>query len=303
MELVLKMTEDNEHAVLQDGKPVYVLTDGDKSEDFLADVPSMYQNTLKLKGEAKQVRDKLKAAEGQLTPFTTIFEGIEDVAEYKTTADKALETVKNFEDKDLIEAGKVEEVKADLQKAHDTNLAKSQKKFDKVVADKDEQLGSKDALIRKLTIGQKFATDPHFNGAEPKTNVQPAMAEAYWGHLFTVDEKKTAADGKPLLIAHHPVTGDEILSTRPDTVGEIADFSEAITVVIENSPLKDAIINSGPAGSGASGGGGGGGGGGDELSKLQAKYDAAVKAGDGRTAINLKNRIFALRQGVNAGAR
>ena len=42
MELTLKMSEDNEHAVLQDGKPVYVLTDGDKSEDFVADVPSMY---------------------------------------------------------------------------------------------------------------------------------------------------------------------------------------------------------------------------------------------------------------------
>jgi hypothetical protein len=303
MELVLKMTEDNEHAVLQDGKPVYVLTDGDKSEDFVADVPSMYQNTLKLKGENKQHRDKRKEAEGQLTTFTTIFDGVDDVAEYKTAADKALETVKNLADKELIEAGKVEEVKSDLQKAHDANLAKAQKKFDKQVEDYTGQLGSKDNLIRKLTIGQKFATDPHFNGPEPKTNVQPAMAEAYWGHLFTVDEKKTTADGKPLLIAHHPVTGDEILSTRPDTVGEIADFSEAISVVIENSPLKDAIINSGPAGSGAGGGGGGGGGGTDELSKLQKKYDEAVAAGDGRTAINLKNRIFAMRQGVSGGAR
>jgi hypothetical protein len=127
------------------------------------------------------------------------------------------------------------------------------------------------------------------------------MAEAYWGHLFTVDEKKTTPDGKPLLIGHHPVTGDEILSTRPDTVGEIASFGEAIGVVIEHSPLKDAIVNSGPPGSGAGGGGGGRGGGSDELSQLQKKYDDAVAAGDGRTAVGLKNRIFALRQGLASG--
>ena len=303
MDLVLKMTEDNEHAVMQEGKPVYILTDGDKKEDFIADVPSMYQNTLKLKGEAKVSRDKFKAAETSLTGFTTIFEGIDDVAEYKTEADKALETVKNLADKELIEAGKVEEVKADMQKAHDANLVKAQKKFDKQAEDMTGQLTSKDGLIRKLTIGQKFATNVHFNGAEPKTNVQPAMAEAYWGHLFSVDEKKTTADGKPLVIGHHPVTGDEILSTRPDTVGEIAEFDEAISVVVENSPLKNAIITTGPAGSGAGGGAGGGGGGGDELAQLQKKYDDAVAAGDGRAAVALKNRLFTLRQGVNAGAR
>jgi hypothetical protein len=301
MELTLKMSEDNEHAVLQDGKPVYVLTDGDKSEDFVADVPSMYQNTIKLKGEAKTNRTSAKEATAALGKFTSLFEGVEDVAEYKAAADKALETVKNYEDKELIEAGKVEELKAEINKAHDKNDAAKDKKHAKVLEERDGVILSKDTLIRKLTIGQQFTTDPHFAGKEPKTNVQPAMAEAYWGHLFTVDEKKTTPDGKPLLIGHHPVTGDEILSTRPDTVGEIASFGEAIGVVIEHSPLKDAIVNSGPPGSGAGGGGGGRGGGSDELSQLQKKYDDAVAAGDGRTAVGLKNRIFALRQGLASG--
>jgi hypothetical protein len=298
MELTLKLDPETQQAVIQDGKPVYILTDGDKSEDFVADVPSMYLNTLKLKGESKQHRDKLKSATDELTTFKTIFDGVEDVAEYRSAADKALEVVKNLDDKKLIDAGKVDEVKAELKAAHDKNLAAAQKKFEKQLEDMTGQLGSKDNLIRKLTIGQRFATDQHFSGTEPKTNVQPAMAEAYWGHLFTVDEKKTTADGKPLVIGHHPVTGDEILSTRPDTVGEIADFGEAISVVIEHSPLRDAILNSGPPGSGAGGGGGGGGGGSDELSKLKAKYDAAVKSGDGRTAVALKNRIFAMQQGT-----
>lgn len=300
MELTLKLDPETQQAVIQDGKPVYILTDGDKSEDFVADVPSMYLNTLKLKGESKQHRDRLKTTTDELTTFKTLFDGVEDIAEYKTNADRALETIKNLDDKKLIDAGKVDEVKAELKAAHDKNLAAAQKKFEKQLEDMTGQLGSKDGLIRKLTIGQRFATDPHFSGAEPKTNVQPVMAESYWGHLFKVDEKKTTPDGKPLVIGHHPVTGDEILSTRPDTVGEIADFSEAISVIIENSPLRDAIMNSGPPGSGATGGAGGGGGGSDELKQLKAKYDKAVASGDGRTAVALKNRIFQMQQGVAA---
>ena len=303
MELTLKV-DDNQQAVLSEGKPVYILTDGDKEpEDFVADVPSMYLNTIKLKGEAKTLRTKSKESETSLGVFTTMFDGVDDVPEWKSNADKALETVKNLGDKELIEAGKVDEVKEELQTAHDKNLAGAKKKFDTALEEKDTKLAEDDLLIRRLTIGQHFATDPHFvattGNERPKTSVQPSMAESHWGHLFTVDRKKSAADNKPLVVGHHPLTGDEILSTRPDTVGEIATFNEAIAVIIENSPEKASILNTGGAGSGAGGGGGGGGGGGsDELSQLEAQYKTAVEAGDGRAAVGLKNRIFSIKQGL-----
>ena len=306
MEMILKV-DDNQQAVLSDGKPVYVIKDGDKEEEFVADVPSMYGKTIELKGENKNLRTKAKETNGKLGTFTTLFDGIEDVAEWKTGADKALTTVKNLDDKQLVDAGKVEQIKSELQSAHDTNMTNAKTKFDEQLGLAQTTIGEKDQTIRRLTVGAQFATDPHFTGKDPKTNVQPSMAESYWGHLFTVDEKKLDANGKPKVIGHHPITGDEILSRKPDTVGEIAEFGEAMEVIIETSPLKTAITETRQGGSGAGGGQGAGGAGGDEIAKLQAEREEAMKAGDGRRAIALKNQIFKLQQGItnpagNAGA-
>jgi hypothetical protein len=305
MEMILKV-DDNQQAILTDGKPVYIMKDGDKEEEFVADVPSMYGKTIELKGENKNLRTKAKETNDKLGMFTTLFDGIEDISEYKTNADKALTTVKNLDDKQLVDAGKVEQIKSELQSAHDTNMTNAKTKFQEQLEAAQTTVQAKDQTIRRLTVGAHFATDPHFTGKGPKTNVQPAMAEAYWGHLFSVDEKKLDANGKPKVIGHHPATGDEILSRKPDTVGEIAEFGEAVEVIIEASPLKTAITENLQGGSGAGGGQGAGGGEGDELSKLQAAHAEAVKAGDGPRAVVLKNQIFKIQQGLapagNAGA-
>jgi hypothetical protein len=297
MEFILKV-DDNQQAVLNDGKPVYIMKDGEKEEEFIADVPSMYGKTIELKGENKNFRTQLKTAKDALGVFTVLFDGVENVAEYKTTADAALATMKNLDDKQLVDAGKVEQIKTELQTAHDTNMGNAKTKFKEEQDVMTIKLGGKDKTIRRLTVGNHFAKDPHFSGKEPKTNVQPAMAEAYWGHLYTVDEAKLDLNGMPRVVGHHPVTGDEILSRKPDTVGEIAEFGEAMEVIIETSPLKASITETLQGGSGAGGGQGGGGGGGDELTELQAKHAEAVKAGDGRQAVILKNQIFKLQQGL-----
>lgn len=300
MEFVLKL-DDNQNAVLQDGKPVYVMKDGDKEEDFVADVPNMYGKTLELKGENKNFRTKFKEASDRLAVFTGLFNGVEDIGKWKTGADKALATVKNLDDKQLVDAGKVEQIKHELQRAHDTNMQNARTEFDNQQNAMKDQLATKDATIRKLTVSTYFANDPHFAGKDPKTNVKPEMAEAYWGHLFTVDDKKADGNGRPRVVGHHPVTGDEILSRKPDTVGEIAGFAEAMEVIIDSSPLKQDIMTTRQGGSGGGGGQGGGGtGDGDEISKLRAEYAEAQKVGDGRRAVMLKNKIFRLQQGVGA---
>jgi len=303
MDFILKVDE-NKQAVLNDGKPVYIMKDGDKEEEFIADVPSMYGKTLELKGENKNFRTKLKETQDKLGVFTGLFNGVEDIGKWKGDADKALATVKNLNDKQLVDAGKVEQIKKELQMAHDTNIANARTEFENAQNAMKDQLAGKDATIRKLTVSTYFANDPHFAGKDPKTNVKPEMAEAYWGHLFSVDEKKADGNGRPRVVGHHPVTGDEILSRKPDTVGEIAGFAEAMEVIIDNSPLKNDIMTTRQGGSGGGGGQGGGGGGGtDEISKLQAEYAEAQKAGDGRRAVALKNKIFRLKQGATPSGR
>ena len=97
----LKLDEQG-NAVLQDGKPVYVHDDG-KEVPF--DAPGAMAKIASLNAEAKTHREAKEAAEAKLKAF----DGIEDAE----AAKKALATVKNLDDKKLVDAGEVEKLKAE----------------------------------------------------------------------------------------------------------------------------------------------------------------------------------------------
>ena len=83
--------DENGHAVLQDGKPVYVRDDGSETA---FDADHAIKQIRKLSDERDTLRGKASA-----------FEGLDPEA-----ARKAVETVKNLSDKKLIEAGEVQKV-------------------------------------------------------------------------------------------------------------------------------------------------------------------------------------------------
>lgn len=289
MPMILKM--ENDVAVLQDGKPVYTTDDG---QDFLADVPSMHANILKGKGDQKKDRETIKG----LNTTLKLFEGIDDLPAWHTNATKALETVKNLDDKTLVDAGKVEAVKAEVKEAFEGQVTQ----LKTTIKDNETAHGGvvaiKDRVIHRLTVGNRFAIDPHFSGPEPLTNLPPDVAEAYFGHHFKV----LPVEGKPddVRIVGY-LNGNEILSRQAETVGDVAEFPEAIAIIIEQSPHKDRIMAPGHTGSGAGGGEGGGGGGEEDIvTKLQTAYDLAVKEGRGRDAVGLKTRLFKARQEAQA---
>jgi hypothetical protein len=282
--MTLKM--ENEQAVLQDGKPVFVLDDG---QEFIADVPSMHANILTFKGDQKTDRKTIKTLNGTLK----LFDGIDDLPAWRETATRALETVKNLDDKVLVDAGKVEQVKAEVKEAYEGQVTQLKTTIKDGEVSHTSAITAKDRVIHKLTVGNRFANDPHFSGTEPLTTLPPDVAEAYYGHNFKV----LPVDGTDEVKIVGYLNGNEILSRKPDTVGDVADFGEAIGIIIEQSVHKDRIMAPGHSGSGAGGGGGGGGGGEDDpITKLQTAYDAAVKAGQGREAIALKTRLFKARQ-------
>ena len=115
----LKIDEQN-HAVLQDGKPVYVHDDG---KEVPYDVPQMVTKIGSLNAEAKQQREAKEAVEAKLKSF----DGLD-----ADKAKKALETVANLDAKKLIDAGEVEKVKAEMAKAYETKLSEAQAETDKV---------------------------------------------------------------------------------------------------------------------------------------------------------------------------
>ena len=107
MTMKLKLDENN-NVVVKDGMPVYVHADG---KEIPFDANKATVKIAELNGEAKQHREAKEAVEAKLKAF----EGIAD----PKAAIKALETVKNLDDKKLIDAGEVEKVKAEMRKTFD----------------------------------------------------------------------------------------------------------------------------------------------------------------------------------------
>lgn len=219
--------DENGHVVVQDGKPVYVHDDG---KEVAFDAAGTVQTIGRLNAEAKSHRERAEAAEGKYKPF----EGIDDAA----AARKALETVKNLDAKKLIDAGEVETVKAEITKAFQTQLdqatAKSQTLEQALYAEK---------------IGGSFARSPLIVGDKAKLAIPADLVQARFGSAFKIEDGKVVA---------YDSQGQKIYSrSKP---GELAEFDEALDVLVDQYPHKDSILKgSGASGGGASNSGAGGG--------------------------------------------
>lgn len=227
MPLKIVEMDGKQYAEIQDGKPVWIETDG---KETAFDIEGTRTTISRLNGEAKSHRERAEAAERAAKAF----DGIEDPA----AAIKALETVKNLDSKKLIDAGEVEKVKAEIGKAYQTQLDDAQGKIkayeDQLYA---EKIGG--AFARSKLIADKFA-------------IPADLVQARFGQAFRVEDGKTVA---------YDAHGNKIFSrARP---GELADFDEALETLVDQYPYKEQILKS----SGANGGGAGGGGGGHQTAK------------------------------------
>lgn len=218
--------DDKGNAVLQDGKPVYILDDG---REVAHDAASTVATISRLNGEAKSHREAKEAIEAKYK----VFEGIENADD----ARKALELVKNIKDGDLIQAGKVQEIKdAAARSARESVEAAT-----RAAAEKEKALTEQNArLTQDLNnhiIGGSFASSKFI---QEKLAIPADIAQRFFGDRMKVENGKLVpldANGNPLFSAVRH--------------GEIADFDEAMQVYVGQYPNKDMILK----GSGASGGG------------------------------------------------
>lgn len=185
---------------------------------------SVDQNTISSRNnEAKEWRIKYEAAEAALAPF----KGLDPVK-----AKEAIELAGKIDAKTLIEAGKVDEVKQQITQQFTGQLQEKDKAYNELQS-KFENL-----LIGDVFKGSEFVRD---NLAVPRD-----MFEATFRNNFKVEDGKVVAYDK---------AGNRMYSKSK--MGEFADPEEAIQLLVEMHPQKDAIIkaNTG-AGSGNNGGGG-----------------------------------------------
>lgn len=212
----LKLNADGSAAV-QDGKPIYLADDG---KEVAFDHAATMAAIGRLNGEAKGHRERAEAAEGRVK----LFEGIDD----PDAARKAMATVKNLDDKKLIDAGEVERIKAEA-------VAATKKFYEPVTAERD-------ALSKQLAaekIGGSFARSAFIAS---KLAIPADMVEAAFGRHFALKDGRVVATD---------TAGNVIYSDA--NAGEVAGFDEALSKLVQAYPHRDRIMK----GTGASGGGAG----------------------------------------------
>jgi Family of unknown function (DUF6651) len=233
------------YAEVQDGKPLFEADDG---KTIAFDAPGTAATISRLNGEARGHREAKEAAERALKSF----EGIAD----PSAALKALDIVKNLDDKKLVDAGQVEQVKAEAARAFEERARAMEEKY-KPVVEKAQHL---EAALVAEKVGGSFARSKFI--AE-KMAIPPDMVQARFGETFKLEGDKVVAygrDGRPIYSRANP--------------GEIASFDEALELVVESYPYRDHIMK----GSGASGGGAQGGSGGNSKSINRAQFDTLPPA-------------------------
>ena len=210
---------ENGQVVLQDGNPVWVYQDGKEAP---ADFESALAKIGVLNTESASRRRKIDELETKLR----VLDGVEKPEEYLSEARKALETVKNLKDKQLIDAGEAEKVKSEAVKAMQMKLDEAAKK----------QTDAEQALHREM-IGGRFARSKFIG---EKLAIPPDLAESAFGRNFRIENGAVVA---------LDASGNQIFSRQKP--GELADFDEALGFLVDAYPHRDQILK-------ASGGAGGG---------------------------------------------
>lgn len=229
--------DENGNAVLVDGPngtklPIYI-HDDNKEAPF--DAGTTVATISRLNGEAKGHRERAEAAEVKLRAF----EGIEDAE----AARKALETVANLDAGKLLSAQKVEEIKAAAQQAAKEQLAAAQRQHATEIQTLKEENGTLTSHLHSEIIGGAFSRSKFITD---KVAIPADLLQSKFGHQFKVENGKAVA---------YDSSGAQIFSRVRG--GELADFEEAIEIVVNSYSHKDQILKGEVKDGGGAGGGGG----------------------------------------------
>lgn len=215
-------TDENGNLVVQDGNPVIITADG-KEEVFSLDKNKEYIDSLKAESigrrkELSEIKEQFKAYEG-LDP---------------QQAREALEKLQKLSDKELIDAGKVDEVKAEMKKVYEAQLNDERSKA--------VQLENQ---LKSYIIGQSFG-DSRF--IQEKLNIPVDMAREFFGKHFTVNERNQ------VIALHDPSNPDSVIYSEANP-GEPAGFDEALAKFVNSYQFRDQILKpSGNQGAGTTAG-------------------------------------------------
>ena len=235
---------DGENLVLEKGSPVWI--DGEGSSRVIEDMSPHFAELAKAKGDLASANAESRDRRLKI---------------------KELETrLGAFGELDPEEAGGL----AAKQRAAQEEGRQLRAELDKY----QDQVRT--LMVRSQIASSRFLTQ--------QTVLPPDIAEAAFGHHFTVEE----LDGRPTAVAR---VGGEVITTRdPQRAGQPASVDEALSIIInEHYANKDRILR---APDNAGGGGGNPAAGPEPAEDLAAQHRRAVSSGDPLRAVALKNLAF-----------
>ena len=191
-----------------------------KAQNCRLDANEVFNKYHTLGEEAKNWRLKFQEAEKNLKNF----EGL-DIETVKANLDAA-EKLKQV---DMAKKGELEALKAEFQMLADKRLTETTQSYENKLKAISEKAQALESRLTKNTIRNHF-----LNSAFIKENVAvpPDMIEAAFGNRFKVTE-----DDKVIALGED---GSPMLSEKKLT--EVADFEEALELMVKKYPHKDAIL-------------------------------------------------------------
>jgi uncharacterized protein YdaT len=212
------------------GLPLVIDTSKENDEPFGLDAIGLYSKIPALQKEAKDRRLELNKVKQQLEKYESL--GVDDLdsfPEWKDKASKALELIKNLDDKKLIEADEVEKLKNKVREESTLEFSKIKKQYEQALKEKEEALGATSTQIRELLVDNQFHSSKYIPDVLTLT---PRMAKKVFGDNFKVE----TVNNQTMAVGY---IGNEPIMSKSN-IGEYASFDEALKIMIDADPDKDS---------------------------------------------------------------
>lgn len=232
--------DSNGNVVIKDGHPVYIFPNG--SEDAFNAADAL--NKIKIvNDEAKGHRIEKEEALSKLKKF----EGIDD--DWIENAKKAVDTVKNFDEKKFMDAKQVEIFKSEINKTWETRENENKRVWDQERDLYRTQLSKLDREVYSLLVEGSFEKSEVI---KEKTSIPPAFMFGHYGKYFQAEGDEKNPDAPRRVVGYHPDGSGRIFSRKDPT--RLASFDEALMEIIEADPHKNTVLTGKSGGYRSSGG-------------------------------------------------